>query len=102
MDSDEMNPDQGSAATLVALLRERARQQPERRGYGFLSFPSFPVDGEETETHLTWAELDRRARALAATLERLGATGERALLLYPPGPDYVAALFGCPYAGTAA
>ena len=51
---------------------------------------------------LTWGELDRRARAIAAALTEAGAAGERALLLYPPGLDYLAAFFGCLYAGTVA
>jgi acyl-CoA synthetase (AMP-forming)/AMP-acid ligase II/acyl carrier protein len=46
--------------------------------------------------------LDRQARAIAATLQSLGWAGERALLLYPPGLDYIAAFFGCLYAGVIA
>ena len=74
----------------------RAGLQPERAGYSFLR------DGDGVESNLTYAELDRRARGLGAALQRLGAAGERALLLYPPGLDYVAAFFGCLYGGTAA
>jgi natural product biosynthesis luciferase-like monooxygenase protein len=39
---------------------------------------------------------------VAATLQRLGAPGERAILLYPPGIEYIAAFFGCMYAGVLA
>jgi amino acid adenylation domain-containing protein len=85
-----------TVSTLVDLLCWRARQEPGLPGYCFL------LDGEEAEARLTYAELDRRARGLGAALQRLGATGERALLLYPPGLDYIAAFFGCLYAGTAA
>lgn len=53
-------------------------------------------------SHLTHKELDRRARAIGSHLQNLGATGERALLLYPPGLEYIAALFGCLYAGVVA
>lgn len=49
---------------------------------------------------LTYAELDRRARSVAARLQRL--EPERALLVFPPGLDYVAAVLGCLYAGVAA
>src|SRR5690606_14263887 len=45
---------------------------------------------------------DRQARAIAARLQDLKMTGERALLLYPSGLDFVAALFGCLYAGVIA
>src|SRR5262249_48066836 len=51
---------------------------------------------------LTYGELDHRARVLAATLQSRGLAGERALLLCPPGLDYVTAFFGCLYAGVVA
>ena len=52
----------------------------------------------------TWsfAEVDRRARAIAAVLAERGFAGERALMLYPPGLDFIAAFFGCLYAGVIA
>src|SRR5262245_50549813 len=82
--------------SLVALLRFRAEQQGDRRVFTFLG------DGETESAHLTYAEFDRRARALAAQLQAVGATGERALLLYPSGLDFVTAFFGCLYAGAVA
>src|SRR5947209_17883316 len=94
-----MRTDQQAASTLVELLRRRAGEQPELAGYSFLLDAA---DAEAEEVQLTYAELDRRARGLGAALQRLGARGERALLLYPPGLDYVAAFFGCLYAGMAA
>ena len=51
---------------------------------------------------ITYGELDERARALGARLQSEGAAGERVLLLYPPGLDYVVAFFGCLYAGAVA
>ncbi|MET0287432.1 MAG: fatty acyl-AMP ligase [Polyangiales bacterium] len=81
---------------LVALLSERAAQHPERVALRFLH------DGERHETVLSYGELDRRARALAARLLEHTRAGERALLLYPSGPEYVTALLGCFYAGVVA
>jgi amino acid adenylation domain-containing protein len=83
------------ASSLVELLRWRARHQGERGAYTFL-------DGETRELNLTYGELDRRARAIGALLQDLGASGRPALLLYPAGPDYVAAFFGCLYGNTTA
>jgi acyl-CoA synthetase (AMP-forming)/AMP-acid ligase II len=83
-------------SNLVDLLRWRARHQPEKRIYTFL------VDGETQEVHQTYKELDQRARAIGAQLQSLGAAGERALLLYPPGLEYIAGFFGCLYAGVIA
>ncbi|MBW4696834.1 MAG: fatty acyl-AMP ligase [Aphanocapsa lilacina HA4352-LM1] len=82
--------------TLVAMLQRRAVQQPERLAFTFLA------DGETQQSNLTYGELDRRARAIAAHLQTFAAAGERAVLLYPTGLDYVAAFYGCLYAGVIA
>lgn len=83
-------------STLVELLRYRASSQPERIAYVFLR------DGEIEEARLTYGELDQKARAIAAHLQSLEAKGERGLLLYPPGLDFISAFFGCLYAGVVA
>ena len=85
-----------SETTFVEVLRRRAENQPDRRAYTFL------VDGETEEVHLTYGELDLRARAVAARLQALGLAGERALLVYPSGLEYLAGFFGCLYAGVVA
>ena len=83
-------------STVVELLQYRASSQSQKTAYTFLE------DGEtETET-LNYRELDRRSRAIAAQLQELNLKGERALLLYPSGLDYLAAFFGCLYAGVIA
>ncbi|HEY0173969.1 MAG TPA: AMP-binding protein, partial [Pyrinomonadaceae bacterium] len=82
--------------TLVGLLRWRGQSEPDRLAYRFLS------DGEAEEGRVTYGELDARARGLAAVLQSLKAEGSRAMLLYPPGLEYVAAFFGCLYAGVVA
>ena len=81
---------------LLDLLRTRADRDPDHLIYRFLQ-----DDGSDSLT-LTFAELDRRARAIGAWLERCDARNERALLLYPPGLDYIASFFGCLYAGVVA
>jgi amino acid adenylation domain-containing protein len=82
--------------SLVQLLGSRARRQGQRLAYTFLT------DGENAESNLTFGELNLRARAIGAMLQNLELTGERVLLLYPPGLDYIAAFFGCLYAGAIA
>ncbi|MGX2041491.1 amino acid adenylation domain-containing protein [Methylocaldum sp. MU1018] len=81
---------------LVELLGARAYENAAGKGYVFLG------DGEIESGRLTFADLDRRARAIAARLQTLGMIGERALLLYPPGLEYIEAFFGCLYAGAIA
>src|SRR6185369_478651 len=82
--------------TFVEVLRARAAESPEALAYTFLD-----AAGEEAAT-LTFADLDRRARTIAAHLQAQGAAGERALLLYPPGLEFVAAFLGCLYSGVVA
>jgi acyl-CoA synthetase (AMP-forming)/AMP-acid ligase II len=82
--------------TLVELLRVRVSEAPSKHAYTYLR------DGETDALTWNYGELDRRARAIAAWLQSCGAAGERALLLYPPGLDYLAAFFGCLYAGVVA
>ncbi len=65
---------------------------------GFL----FYEDDGGAPTSWSYAELDTRARALAAELRARGATGQRVLLVYPQGLEFIAALFGCFYAGAIA
>jgi acyl-CoA synthetase (AMP-forming)/AMP-acid ligase II len=86
----------GAGATLVDLLIGQSQARSDQRLYTFLA------DGEQEELSLTYRELDVRARAIAVALQQSYMPGERALLLYPPGLDYIAAFFGCLYAGIVA
>jgi amino acid adenylation domain-containing protein len=82
--------------TLVDLLRERAGAHPDRTACTFL------LDGEEEGESLTYAALDREARRVACLLGEEGLRGERVLMLFPAGTAFVAAYFGCLYAGAVA
>nr|VFJ74813.1 MAG: Acyl-CoA synthetase (AMP-forming)/AMP-acid ligase II [Candidatus Kentron sp. FW] len=82
--------------TLVELLRYRAQAQPGKTAYTFLE------DGETEEISLTYEQLDLRARAIAVQLQRISPPGECALLLYSAGLEFIAAFFGCLYAGVVA
>lgn len=83
-------------STIVELLRYRSNIQGEQLSYTFLA------DGETQSDRLTYQALDKYSRAIASQLQSLGLSGERALLLYPPGLEYLAAFFGCLYAGVVA
>ena len=71
----------------------RAEQHPDTRSHTLLR------DGIKEESHLTYAELDSRARAVAAYLQQTTEPGARALLMYGPGLEFIVAFFGCLYAG---
>ncbi|MEH1897207.1 MAG: fatty acyl-AMP ligase [Nostoc sp.] len=83
-------------STLVELLSYRAKNQPDKTAYIFLR------DGETEENSLTYGELDLQARSLATHLQSLLSPGDRALLLYSPGLEFITAFFGCLYAGAIA
>jgi acyl-CoA synthetase (AMP-forming)/AMP-acid ligase II len=83
-------------STLIELLSYRAQNQPEQKAYIWLK------DGDIEANSLTYRELDLEARAIASYLQSLKASGERALLLYPPGIEFISAFFGCLYAGVVA
>jgi acyl-CoA synthetase (AMP-forming)/AMP-acid ligase II len=78
------------------MLRSRALDQPGQTAHTFL------VDGEFEEVSVTYGELDRQARSIASRLQSLKFVGERALLIYPPGLEYISAFFGCLYSGVIA
>jgi acyl-CoA synthetase (AMP-forming)/AMP-acid ligase II/acyl carrier protein len=82
--------------TLFHVLRWRAEHQPHRRAYTYLR------DGEEDAADITYGELDRRTRTIAAALQQRARPGDRALLLYPSGLEFIAAFLGCLYAGVIA
>jgi len=82
-----------SPSTLVDLLHSRATQQPDDPVYTFLS------DGETEKDALTYAQLDRKARVLAKWLRANASFGDRVVLLYPPGLEFIVAFFGSLYAG---
>jgi acyl carrier protein len=78
---------------LADRVRYWAEAKPDAVSYYYL------LDGEDEQVSLTYAELDQKARAIGAYLVGMGMRGKRALLLYPPGIEFVAAFFGCYYAG---
>ena len=72
-------------ANLVRCLRERAGERPDGAAF------ECSIDDPSKRTALTYAQLDRRARAIAASLQDMGLAGQRVMLAYPPGLEFVAA-----------
>jgi acyl-CoA synthetase (AMP-forming)/AMP-acid ligase II len=91
-----MPPTRLAFDTLVAMLRTRAAEQPDAQAAAFLD------DNRDAVDALTYAEIDRKARAIGAALRGAGGAGQQVLLLYAPGLEFVAAFFGCLYAGAVA
>ncbi|WP_414571944.1 aminotransferase class I/II-fold pyridoxal phosphate-dependent enzyme [Nostoc sp. CCY 9925] len=83
----------GQERTLINLLHQRVKNQPHQEAYIFLQ------DGEIETQRLTYQELEYQVKAIAAHLQSLCSPGDRALLLYPPGLDFIAGFFACLYTG---
>jgi acyl-CoA synthetase (AMP-forming)/AMP-acid ligase II len=83
-------------SSLVDVLRHRAAEQPNDAAYIFL-----PDRGAE-RLSLSFAELYARARAVAVSLADRGQKGDRAVLLFSPGLDFIVAFFACLLAGVIA
>lgn len=75
------------------LLQERAISEPDKIAFIYL------IDGELEKQEVTYKQLDFLAKKIAGYLQEKANIGDRALLLYPSGIDYIAAFFGCLYAG---
>ncbi|KAB8330973.1 fatty acyl-AMP ligase [Scytonema tolypothrichoides VB-61278] len=82
--------------TLVDILRYRAIHQPDQTAYIFLQ------DGEKNLVSTTYQKLNKRTQAIAQNLQSICPAGSNALLLYPPGLDFIEAFFACLYAGVVA
>ena len=81
---------------LIRVLRRHADDRPRQPACVHL------LDDQADHASLTYAQLDRRARAIAARLQDMGCAGQCVLLVYPPGLDFITAFFGCLYAGCVA
>lgn len=88
----------GQFQNFVELLQARAKSQPKEIVFRFLP------DGDITPLAptLTFESLDKKAKAIAHKLLSICERGDRALLIYPSGLDFITAFFGCLYAGVIA
>ncbi|TQM31120.1 type I polyketide synthase [Nocardia bhagyanarayanae] len=84
------------APTVAHLLRSRVDLYPDR-----IVFSHLP-DGETVAEAWTYRHLHDRAESIATWLRTAGAQGERVLLLHANPLHFIAAFFGCMYAGAVA
>ena len=75
--------------SLVGLLERRAATQPDERAYLFLS------DHGAEEASITYGELWGSASALAARFVDVTKPGDRALLVFPAGLEFIVGFFAC-------
>ncbi|WP_367325380.1 fatty acyl-AMP ligase [Streptomyces sp. HUAS ZL42] len=84
--------------SLVDSLTAHAWQQPDRTAYRYLV--TGDCDGQIQD--ISYARLARRSRAVAAWLQERGLAGSRAMLLHPPGLEFICGYLGCLSAGVVA
>ncbi|MEU6217875.1 fatty acyl-AMP ligase [Streptomyces sp. NPDC047022] len=84
--------------TLFQLLTEHASRQPDRIAFRYLV--TGDCDGEVQE--VSYGQLARRARAIAAWIQDRGLSGSRVMLLHPSGAEFVCAFLGCLASGAVA
>lgn len=82
-----------AGSSINDVVRWRGRCQSDRDAFIYLA------DGENEQARLTYGELDVRARAIGADLQSRFTSGDRAVLMFPPGLDFICAFWGCLYAG---
>ncbi len=81
---------------ITDLLKFHAETNPEKKAYIYLR------DGENDEESITFRELYNSSLNIAGKLTQLNAVGERVLMLFPPGMEFIKAIFGCLFAGAIA
>lgn len=82
--------------TLLDIYKYRAEVQPDDIAYIFLE------DGDDLERKITFQELHKQALVVAQGLREHAVEGDRAILVYQPGMDFIVAFTACVYAGVIA
>ncbi|MFZ1290695.1 MAG: AMP-binding protein [Melioribacteraceae bacterium] len=85
-----LHKDIESSNNIIEVLNKRSLINNNEKLFTF----STSVDKEE----ISYFELDFKVRKLAYILSKMNLKGERALLLYPPGLEYIYGFFACLYA----
>ncbi|MEX0695700.1 MAG: AMP-binding protein [Rhodospirillales bacterium] len=82
--------------TIVDAISRHARERPDETAITFLT------DGAAVETSLTFADVEKRSRAIASEILKKVPEAERVMVLQAPGLDFVLSLCACFVAGVAA
>ncbi len=86
----------GETTSLTARIRQWAITKPNDLAFVFLA------DGENETGHISFGELDDKARRLGGRMMRAGLSGQPVLLPAQNGPGFILGLCGCLYAGAIA
>ncbi|CAM4396311.1 hypothetical protein BAMA_03625 [Bacillus manliponensis] len=81
--------------SLIDLLNSNAAKNPDKVAFNYLI-------GDEDEISISFEQLVMDSKRIAAYLQNEGLSGKQALIMYPPGLEYIKAFLGCLYAGVIA
>ncbi|MFZ1181539.1 MAG: beta-ketoacyl synthase N-terminal-like domain-containing protein, partial [Herbaspirillum sp.] len=96
MTSTTFEIETGRSQTVSEVIAAIAAARPTARALVFLE------DGEQETEVCTYEELHCQARKIACALKNRYLAGERVLLMFHSGIDYVTSFLGCLYAGVIA
>lgn len=80
--------------TITQLLVTRLHNQADKPAYTF-------IDNDFEET-MTYQQLFARSYSVATEIRKYGSSGQRVILAFPSGLDYICSFFGCLMAGVVA
>jgi myxalamid-type polyketide synthase MxaB len=78
---------------MVEIFEKNCAKNPDKVIYYYLE------DGYNETDRITFSEMNKRVRAVAAALQERLTKGDRALMLFPSGIEFIVSLFGCFYSG---
>src|SRR4029077_8207462 len=87
------------ASSIPAALRQHADRQPDSAA---LTFIDYEVDPDGFAETLTWSQVYRRVRVVAAEIASCGSPGDRVAIVAPQGLEYVVGFLAAMEAGRVA
>ncbi|MFC9971729.1 fatty acyl-AMP ligase [Spirillospora sp. NPDC127200] len=90
----ELRPGGSGRTPLIERVARWAAEKPDAPAWTFVDYSLDPAGAHLT---LSWAETDRRARAMAARLRQAAEPGDRAALLLPQTLEYMMTMLGAMY-----
>lgn len=92
----QINMNNHKIHNLIDLLQCQAKK------YSDDPFCIYLKDGDEESDILTYSTLNTKAMAVASEIQKYTSVGDRTLLLFSEGPDFITGFFACLYAGVIA
>jgi acyl-CoA synthetase (AMP-forming)/AMP-acid ligase II/acyl carrier protein len=89
-DGSPVGPGKG---LITEIFEKHAAAFPDKVIYSYLE------DGFNESAGITYGKMCKQAKAIASVLQKKHKKGDRALMLFPSGIEFIVSLFGCFFAG---